>query len=122
MSGGASFDAPGSGGPGVPFTGGPLGAVGAPVDNSGLGTSAIMLLIQAWNSNTAALSSLIGTLGKVVSIASYTFANLPASPGIGQLAVCTNANANTWGTAITGAGADTVLTWWNGAAWTVIGK
>ena len=121
MSGGASFDAPGPGAGLTPFTGGQAAGVGGSVDNSGLATSAIMLLIQAWNSNTAALSSLIGTLGKVVSIASYTFANLPASPGIGQLAVCTNANANTWGTAITGAGADTVLVWYNGAAWTVIG-
>lgn len=55
---------------------------------------------------------------------SYTFATLPASPMLGQLAVVTDAGVNpTWGTALAIGGFNTkLLVWFNGLDWTVIGK
>lgn len=52
----------------------------------------------------------------------HTFATLPGSPFLGQTVVVTDSTVNTWGTAITvGGGLITVLAWWNGTAWTVVG-
>jgi hypothetical protein len=54
---------------------------------------------------------------------SYLFAALPGAPGIGQMAVVVDSTVNTWGTAITvGGGTDKVLAWFNGSAWSVVGK
>lgn len=53
---------------------------------------------------------------------SYTFATLPATPTLGRFAVVTDSTVNTWGTAVTvGGGAITVLVWFNGVQWSVIG-
>lgn len=58
---------------------------------------------------------IIGTVG--------TLAQLPASPGVGQTATVTNGAASlAWGATVTGGGTAKYLVWWNGAAWTVIGK
>jgi hypothetical protein len=46
---------------------------------------------------------------------------LPASPTKGQLATITNSTVNTWGATVAGGGAFSVLAWYNGANWTVIG-
>lgn len=54
--------------------------------------------------------------------AAVTFANLPAAPVEGMLAVVSDASVNTWGTAIAGGGANRVLAYYNGAAWTVAAK
>lgn len=55
--------------------------------------------------------------------AQYTYSTLPGSPILGQTVVVTDSTVNTWGTAITvGGGTDKVLAWYNGTAWTVIGK
>lgn len=57
-----------------------------------------------------------------VNIATYAYAALPASPQTGAVVWISNANANTWGASVTGVGSDIVLAWYNGTAWTVIGK
>jgi len=122
MSGGASFDGPGPGGGQVgAFAPTPLGTPGAPVENAGLLSQAMYLLIQAWNTNTTAINALIQNIGKAGPVATYSFGTLPAAPAIGTLAVCLNANADTWGAPVTGVGAFKVLTWYNGSAWTVMG-
>lgn len=54
--------------------------------------------------------------------APVTFANLPTPAVEGMLAVCTDASVATWGTAIAGAGANRVLVYYNGTAWTVAAK
>jgi hypothetical protein len=48
------------------------------------------------------------------------FANLPATPAFGMLAIITDSTVNTWGTPITvGGGTYTALSWYNGTDWTV---
>jgi hypothetical protein len=54
--------------------------------------------------------------------AGVVFADLPASPVLGQFATVTDSNTNAWGAVIAGGGSDTVLAWFNSVAWTVIGK
>jgi hypothetical protein len=50
-------------------------------------------------------------------------AQLPASPAVGQTATVTDgAPALAWGATVTAGGTAKYLVWWNGAAWTVIGK
>ena len=52
-----------------------------------------------------------------------TVANLPGSPVVGQLAQVTDSLTTTWGANITGGlGGTTVLAWYNGSHWTVVGK
>jgi hypothetical protein len=54
---------------------------------------------------------------------SVIFSNLPAAPITGTTAVITDSTTNTWGANITvGGGSDTVLAWFNGSHWTVLGK
>lgn len=50
------------------------------------------------------------------------FASLPALPLVGMTYVVTDSNTNTWGANIAGGGSNTVLAWYNGTNWTVIGK
>jgi glycine/D-amino acid oxidase-like deaminating enzyme len=54
--------------------------------------------------------------------AAVLFANLPAAPVEGMTYVISDASVNTWGTVIAGGGANRVLAYYNGAAWTVAGK
>lgn len=54
---------------------------------------------------------------------SYTVATLPATPQTGQLAVVTDGVAGaSWGSTPTGGSSAKYLLWFNGSAWTVIGK
>jgi hypothetical protein len=52
---------------------------------------------------------------------SGTFADLPQAPTVGATMVVTDSNIATWGGVVAGGGANTVLAWWNGTAWKVIG-
>lgn len=65
-----------------------------------------------------------GTAGQsgVLLLRGRTFANLPASPITGMMATVTDSNTTTWGATIAGGGANTVLAFWNGSAWTVAAK
>jgi hypothetical protein len=49
------------------------------------------------------------------------FAALPI-PVIGTIAVVTDSTVAALGAVVAGGGASTVLCWWNGSNWTVIGK
>jgi hypothetical protein len=52
-----------------------------------------------------------------------TLAQLPTSHSVGQTATVTDGAASlAWGATVTGGGTAKYLVWWNGAAWTVIGK
>lgn len=57
-----------------------------------------------------------------VGITPGTFAQLPSNPTIGMTAPVTDSNTNVWGANVAGGGANTVLCWWNGTHWTVVGK
>ena len=49
------------------------------------------------------------------------FADLPASPRLGYIAVVGDATETTVGAAANGGGAAKVLVWYNGTAWRIIG-
>jgi hypothetical protein len=51
-----------------------------------------------------------------------TVANLPAAPVEGMLCAVTDATLNTWGSVVAGGGANHVLAYYNGTAWTIAGK
>lgn len=51
-----------------------------------------------------------------------TFASLPSPPSNGMIRAVTDSSVNTWGTTITGGGANHVIAHYNGSNWTVIGK
>jgi hypothetical protein len=55
-------------------------------------------------------------------VPSSTFANLPQSPTVGQLAFVTDATLTTWGSTVAGGSTNSVLAQWNGTVWTIIGK
>lgn len=57
-----------------------------------------------------------------ISLKPVTFAQLPSGPTKGQMAVVTDSNTNTWGANIAGGGANSVLAFYNGSAWTVAAK
>lgn len=50
-----------------------------------------------------------------------TFATLPRTPTIGQLAIVSDSSTAAWGAVIAGGGANQVLAFWNGTAWKVLG-
>jgi hypothetical protein len=82
-------------------------------DQNGILTlSGLNLLQQICN-------ALFGTSALTVQT---TFSELPSSPTRGETATITDSNTNTWGAAIAGRGAYTVMSWFNGEHWTVIGK
>jgi hypothetical protein len=49
------------------------------------------------------------------------FRSLPANPQTGQLAAISDSTTAAWGGVIAGGGANTVLAWFNGTNWTVVG-
>jgi hypothetical protein len=75
-----------------------------------------LLLAQALDSLADHIANSTG-----YALTPVTFANLPASPTRGMLAVITNSTVNTWGSTVAGGGANVVLCWYNGTNWTVIG-
>jgi hypothetical protein len=50
------------------------------------------------------------------------FADLPSSPQAGMVACVKDSTVNTWGTVVAGGGTLTVLAFYDGTAWTVMGK
>jgi hypothetical protein len=60
--------------------------------------------------------------GPYPSTPSSTYANLPQSPTLGQLAYVTDATLATWGSNVAGGSTNKVLAHWNGSNWTIIGK
>jgi len=66
-----------------------------------------------------AVNEIIGWINRQTN--SGQFAELPNSPQIGTTAVITDSNTTTWGASVAGGGGNTVLAWWSGSAWKVIG-
>lgn len=50
-----------------------------------------------------------------------TFANRPGTPVTGMVITVTDSTVNTFGATVAGGGGNTVLAWYNGTNWTVIG-
>lgn len=57
-----------------------------------------------------------------LNLSPLTFATLPANPAAGTICYITDCNSNAWGGIAAGGGTDPVLVWFNGVAWTVLGK
>lgn len=75
------------------------------------------------NSNMLTLITALQAINFPQSLKGYTVAGLPSSPSIGSLAYITDGTAGlAWGAPATGGHSTTYLCWWNGAAWTVVGK
>lgn len=55
------------------------------------------------------------------AVPSYTFATLPGSPTIGNLAVVTDSNSNGLGETFGGGGSQIIIAWFNGTDWLVLG-
>lgn len=56
---------------------------------------------------------------RVQTTVAVTFANLPASPAEGALAIVSDSNTAVWGATIAGGGANRALAYYNGTNWTV---
>jgi hypothetical protein len=50
------------------------------------------------------------------------FRSLPTNPQVGALATISDSTTAAWGGAVVGGGGNTVLAWWNGVNWSVIGS
>ncbi len=66
----------------------------------------------------------VGTvnISQALALAPMAFADLPASPAAGMLSHISDSDTVTWGATISGGGANTVLAFYNGTVWTVMGK
>lgn len=96
------------------------GGFGITGTGSGAVTAATSLNLTGGTGGLA----LKGGLGGLEIAESFTFTNLPAIPALGMLAIVTDSAVNLWGTTVTAAGIGTpytVLAWFNGTVWTVIG-
>jgi hypothetical protein len=72
------------------------------------------------NSAGTTLGGSYNGLETTVEFVPTAFASLP-TPISGMTAVISNSSTATWGATIAGGGATTVLAWYNGSNWTVIG-
>jgi hypothetical protein len=63
-----------------------------------------------------------GYFSKSIAAGPVTFANLPAAPVEGMMCGVTDSNTVVWGANVAGGGANHVLAYYNGTAWTVAGK
>lgn len=70
----------------------------------------------------ALITATQGTSSDNVLLNGVTVSSLPGSPDPGTIAYVTDADSPAWGDAVVGSGMETALVWYNGAAWTVIGK
>lgn len=93
-------------------------ALGA-VKNTPFTDQAGMLTLSGLNLLQQICNALFGTNSLTTQT---TFSGLPSSPSRGQTATVTDSATNTWGATIAGGGTNTVLAWWNGQHWTVVGK
>jgi len=82
--------------------------------------SLINLLVDGSIRASLSSSALTFSNGATAQIPSSTFASLPAGV-LGKQYVITDSTVNTWGATVAGGGAFTVLAWYNGTNWTVIG-
>lgn len=88
-------------------------------------------IVQQWNSDVAEIGPEQGgtgvkrplrLLGSAVEVPTNTFATLPASPTTGMMSYVSDSNTAVWGAVIAGGSTNKILAWYNGTAWTVVGK
>ena len=80
-------------------------------------------LVQNQRLLTQAVMAIANDLTNAVGLqfGSLAFAKLPATPQVGMVFCITDSTVNTWGSTVAGGGSFTVLAWYNGTAWKVIG-
>lgn len=97
-----------------------------------LGLSLLGVLRMLWNGSVATLfgslevsttiTADVALLTPTLELSPVLFAALPATPAFGMLAAVSDSTVNTWGSVIVGSGANQVLAFYNGTAWTVAAK
>lgn len=99
--------------------------IGNPVGITATTASAIVISAAAgavaydYNFTTAG----VHTFSAPLKTKGYTVATLPATAGVGAHAYVTDGAASlAWGVTVTGGGSAPYLVWYNGTAWTVVGK
>lgn len=82
------------------------------------------LVIEGTPSETTIIggSTNVVNITQLIKLGAVTFSGLPASPVTGMIAHVSDSNTGTWGATIAGGGGNTVLAFYNGINWTVIGK
>lgn len=80
-------------------------------------------IVENWRLIAQSLAALADHLSNASGFrcAPVTFANLPATPTAGTIMCVSDSTVNTWGSVIAGGGTFTVLGFYNGTAWRVIG-
>ena len=82
----------------------------------------IVRQLSTGNANALKLIAAINS-GFPKTLDGYTVATLPASPSIGQEAYVTDGTSGlSWGAVATGGHSTLYAVWFNGTAWTIIGK
>ena len=80
--------------------------------------------VEQWRLFAQAMNALaehvIGAIG--FQHTAVTVSNLPPSPQAGMVACVNDSTVNAWGSVVAGGGTLTVLVFYNGTAWTVVGK
>jgi hypothetical protein len=87
-------------------------------------TGALNIIDAVGPVNVLNLSAAAGAQAAKFTVSANTFASLAACAGPleGQIAAVTNSTTATWGATITGGGANHVLAYCDGSAWTVFAK
>jgi len=82
---------------------------------------------EGWRLLAQSMSAVADHLDNAVGfqLTPIVIANLPPSPKAGMIACVTNSTVRTWGSTISSTGVGgpfTVLVWYNGSNWTVVGQ
>lgn len=85
-------------------------------------TQTIVTTLQNLVQNVSKLNQTLQAIVPLTQLSPLKFANLPSIPSAGMIVYITDSTTNTWGATITGGGTNGVLGWFNGTAWTVVGK
>lgn len=100
-----------------------------PLANGGTGSTtaaaALTAILPAQSGNAGKVLTTTGTAAvwSYPTAAPVAVSALPASPTLGMMAsVNDGADALAWGDVVTGGGSVEYLVWFNGTAWTVVGK
>ncbi len=56
------------------------------------------------------------------ALTQITFSELPSSPTTGLIVSISDSNTETWGATVSDGGSYSILAWYNGTNWTVLGK
>lgn len=84
------------------------------------GVQALNAILTILTTGETSLSSIATSLAALVpSSQVYAFADLPASPALGDRVLVTDSNTATFNATVAGGGANVIPAFWNGTNWKV---